>query len=406
MCDLKMYNGIYDWDFFKENNFFSGIVDETIRDGLQCIKCPIVSTQDKKEIIKKAEKINCISDMIIGMVGIDAKSDNEILEVAQELGHINGWVLCRLKTDDIKRVIEINKKLKNKLNINLYIAVSDIRLLIEKWDFVKLLKSLEECIKLAKKEFSLVRVAIEDATRSTPNKLEKVLKLLISYDVDRIVIADTVGIATPVMVERIFSFIRCNYDIKEIHSRFEWHGHNDRGLAVANALVAIREGANYVHATMIGIGERNGNTALEVFLCNMYEQLGDKENWNALQAYYTYCLKKFGETLKKNYPYFGENCNKSSTGTHGAAVYKAIKMNRKDLALSVFSIPSPYKNSVDDMIYVSKISGEKNYKLILEDSKIKYSEKMIKQLIKYIKENNLYLSKSELISILDLIKNE
>ena len=117
------------------------------------------------------------------------------------------------------------------------------------------------------------------------------------------------------------------------------HGHNDRGLAVANTLESILSGAHYVHGTMLGIGERNGNAALDTVLLNLSPH-ETRFRLDALVRYYEKARTLFEGLRLDSHPYLGANSFASGTGTHCAAIAKALDLGRSDLAKHLFSPPS------------------------------------------------------------------
>jgi hypothetical protein len=110
----------------------------------------------------------------------------------------------------------------------------------------------------------------EDTTRARPETLKALYTLAIECGARRICLADTVGHATPHGVRQLVRFVRdevvapTGEDVK-----LDWHGHRDRGLGLANTLAAIEEGVDRVHGTALGIGERVGNTEMDLLLVNL-----------------------------------------------------------------------------------------------------------------------------------------
>lgn len=112
-----------------------------------------------------------------------------------------------------------------------------------------------------------VRFSTEDSFRSELPDLLRVYEAVAALGVHRVGIADTVGIATPQMVERVVRAVR---GVVGPGVGVEFHGHNDTGCAVANSWTAVRAGATHVDTTVLGIGERNGITPLSGFIARMY----------------------------------------------------------------------------------------------------------------------------------------
>ena len=112
-----------------------------------------------------------------------------------------------------------------------------------------------------------VRFSSEDTFRSDKRDLLQVYRAADEAGVDRVGVADTVGIATPSQVRELVADLR-----SLVHCDIEFHGHNDTGCAIANAFEAVRAGATHLDTSILGIGERNGITPLGGFLARMYVQ--------------------------------------------------------------------------------------------------------------------------------------
>ena len=111
----------------------------------------------------------------------------------------------------------------------------------------------------------------------------------------------------------------------------DWHGHSDRGLAVANSLAALAAGADCVHGTALGIGERVGNTQIDQMLVNL--KLMGVSPWaeQDLTKLKEYCItvsEATGVPIPRNYPVMGEDAFRTATGVHAAAVIKAFRKGR------------------------------------------------------------------------------
>jgi 2-isopropylmalate synthase len=110
----------------------------------------------------------------------------------------------------------------------------------------------------------------EDTTRSTPDVLRVLFRAAVDAGAARLCLCDTVGCADPHGTTALVEFARRTLaDAGASRVELDWHGHNDRGLALANALAAVRAGIDRVHGTALGVGERTGNTRIEHLLLSM-----------------------------------------------------------------------------------------------------------------------------------------
>ena len=129
----------------------------------------------------------------------------------------------------------------------------------------QIIESATEVITYIQSQGIEVRFSSEDSFRSDERDLLRVYAAVDRLDVNRVGIADTVGVATPRQVFALISEVR-----HHVGCDIEFHGHNDAGCAIANSFAALEAGATHIDTTVLGIGERNGITPLEGFLARMY----------------------------------------------------------------------------------------------------------------------------------------
>jgi len=236
-------------DFPSRIRFF----DTTLRDGEQS---PGVSLtpNNKLRISQALDKLGV--DAI--EAGFPASSDGEMTAVkliAKEGLRADIYGFARGTKGDIDAVLKSEAK-----GVHLVIPTSDLHLQYKlKKSQNEVLKLTEDCTQYAKDHGIIVELSAEDATRSNFEFLKKTFATGISAGADRICSCDTVGILTPESTGRLFSNLKKAFADVPISV----HCHDDLGMAVANSLVALQNGADQVHATINGLGERAGNAALE-----------------------------------------------------------------------------------------------------------------------------------------------
>src|SRR5207244_3403923 len=160
-----------------------------------------------------------------------------------------------------------------------------------------------EAIDVAVKEGLQVAYVTEDTTRSRPEVLTTLFRAAIDHGASRICLADTVGHATPDGVHNLIRFTKdVIIGLGATHVGIDWHGHNDRGFALENAIWALEFGADRVHATALGIGERVGNVAMELILLNL-KLLGvlDGQDTTKLMRYCETAARAVHWTVPSNY---------------------------------------------------------------------------------------------------------
>jgi 2-isopropylmalate synthase len=355
-----------------------GIVDETIRDGLQMPNCPPVDLSFKLSAIECMKRAG-IEDVIVGMWRADQRDDlNAVLQGIDVLrSKLYPWILCRCVPEDVRTLITFGQETNQKFGLNLFISLSDIRIFAEGWQRNECERRLFECLALGRPAFTSIRVAIEDATRTSPAVLTATVRRLVEFGVNRIALADTAGVAVPGLPHQLVTtLLSACPELSSCGSHLEWHGHNDRGMSVATSIEALMAGVHYVHGTMCGIGERNGNMPIDIFMMNLTESrtFQTRYDWQAIADYHSLVWKRFGEALGGAYPYFGTSSFASATGTHVAAIQKALEAGRSDVAKRLFSPPSQANDIREHQFVVSHLTGKRGIQAALDQRGLSYSD--------------------------------
>jgi len=234
----------------------------------------------------------------------------------------------------------------------------------------------------------------EDTTRSTPTILDQLFRCAVEHGVARLCLCDTVGHVTPDGVRDLVSFTRLLLEtIGAQHVGIDWHGHNDRGLGVTNNIIAIEAGADRIHGTALGIGERVGNASLDLTLMNLklLGELGDRDLSNLVP----WCEKVSHACevpIHFQYPLVGEDAFRTATGVHAAAVIKAIKKGDRDLADRVYSgVPAGWFGK-QQSIEIGFMSGESNVVFWLQQRGIDPEDGLVKYIFDTAKSHDHLLT--------------
>ncbi|MCK4648757.1 2-isopropylmalate synthase, partial [bacterium] len=236
------------------------IFDTTLRDGEQSPGASL-NIQEKLEIAKQLARLGV--DIIEAGFPISSSGDFEAVKlVAKEVKGPIIAGLARAKKEDIKRAWDA-VKYSQKPRIHVFLATSKIHM---KYKLQKakeeILRLAVEGVKYAKKLTDNVEFSPEDASRTEPKFLQQVVEAVIDAGAITVNIPDTVGYATPIEFGNLIRGI--TQKVPNINQAvISVHCHNDLGLAVANSLSAILNGATQVECTINGIGERAGNASLE-----------------------------------------------------------------------------------------------------------------------------------------------
>jgi 2-isopropylmalate synthase len=403
---------IYDWNevdrrgrILPDNATF---YDETLRDGLQnpsVIDPPIA---DKLAILHLMDDLG-IQVADIGLPGSSKRAFDDVLVMCKEV------VDCKMKikvacagrtvVSDITPMIEVSQRAGLPIEVYAFIGSSPIRQYVEQWDVALIAKRSAEAIDVAVKAGLSVAYVTEDTTRSRPEVLTTLFKSALDHGASRLCLCDTVGHATPDGVRNLLRFAKnvvAGTGAKNIG--LDWHGHNDRGLALENALWAFEFGADRVHGTALGIGERVGNAQMELILLNM-KLLGQLEGQD-LTRLLLYCetvAKAVGWNIPLNYPLVGHDAFRTATGVHAAAIIKAGK-DDPWLADRIYSgVPAGMFGRKQE-ICIGFMSGASNVNYWLAQRGIPSDEPLVKAILAAAKNENHILSDEEVMSVVQRVR--
>jgi 2-isopropylmalate synthase len=244
------------------------IFDTTLRDGEQCPGASM-NLREKMEVARQLARLNV--DII--EAGFPVISDGDFHAVQQIATEIKGPIiagLARCVPDDIDAAGAAIKPAGERGRIHVFLATSKIHRehkLRKAHD--EILRLAVEGVKRAKALVHDVEFSPEDASRTEPEFLAKIVEAAIEAGATTINIPDTVGFAVPDQFGALVSYLIGN--VRNIHEAvLSVHCHNDLGLAVANSLAAVSAGARQVEGTINGIGERAGNAALEEIIMALH----------------------------------------------------------------------------------------------------------------------------------------
>src|SRR5579875_3545380 len=170
---------------------------------------------------------------------------------------------------DIEPIVDASEQAGCAIEAAVFIGSSPIRQYAEDWTLDRMVRHSVEAVSFAAGHGLPVMFVTEDTTRAHPDALRALYAAAIQAGAGRICLADTVGHATPEGVWNLVTFARRLVAEVAPSTKIDWHGHNDRGLGLINALTAAFAGADRIHGTALGIGERVGNTAIDQLLVNL-----------------------------------------------------------------------------------------------------------------------------------------
>ncbi|HOK41133.1 MAG TPA: 2-isopropylmalate synthase [bacterium] len=362
----------------KTNKINIKIFDTTLRDGEQSPGASM-NIDEKLMFAKQLAKLKV--DAIEAGFPISSQGDFEAVKlIAQTIKGPEIVGLARAVELDIKRCYEA-VKYSAKPRIHTFIATSDIHIKYKlKSTKEKVLETAVNAVKLAKKLCDNVEFSAEDAARSDINFLVAIVEKVIEAGATTINIPDTVGYSIPFEFGKLIKTLieRVKNSDKVI---FSVHCHNDLGLATANSLTAVANGARQVECTINGIGERAGNAALEevVMALNTRKDLFPNFYTNIItkEIYKTSKLLQniTGINVQPNKAIVGKNAFAHEAGIHQDGVIKErltyeimspkdIGIEKSELVLGKHSGRHAFKLKLKELGY--EIDGEKFEKAFVE----------------------------------------
>lgn len=400
---------IYDWNEVGRRGRLipHGVTffDETLRDGLQNPSVADPAIESKLELLHLMAKVGIhVAD--IGLPGSSPRAFADVLRMCREISDhkLPLRVACAGRTvvSDITPMIEISQRAGMPIEIYAFIGSSPIRQLAEEWDLERIERMSAEAIDVGVKAGLPVCYVTEDTTRSRPEVLARLFKMAIDHGASRLCLCDTVGHATPDGVRNLIGFTKSIIAGSGATVGVDWHGHNDRGLALENALWAFEFGADRVHGTALGIGERVGNAQMELILLNL-KLLGllEDQDLTHLLEYCNVAAKAVGWTVPINYPLVGHDAFRTATGVHAAAIIKAEAKGDSWLADRIYSgVPAGMFGRKQE-ICIGYMSGASNVNYWLRQRKIETSKELVEAILGVAKSADHILSDVEIQAVVD-----
>jgi isopropylmalate/homocitrate/citramalate synthase len=374
--------------------------DETLRDGLQSPSAKNPTIDQKIELLRLMEKLG-IDRVDLGLPGAGPQHFNHIRALLrvliQEKMAIQPGCAVRTVMTDIEPLDRLQQEFGIPIQASAFLGTSPIRQYTEGWDLPKLMETMESAVYWAIQHEIPVMFVTEDTTRSKPEDIKALYQRAIELGAYAICVCDTCGYATPTGVRNLLHFVKEEI-VKPMGQEIliNWHGHSDRGLALANCLAAIEADADVIHGTALGLGERVGNAQMDQLLVNL-KLMGLIQN--DLTALATYIKKAHQYTevpLPPNYPVFGEDAFVTGTGVHAAAIIKAQRKGDKELADLVYSGVPAGNFGLEQKIRIGPMSGKSNVLFWLEKRGIEADEEIIQRILQKAKASPTLLTDSEL----------
>jgi 2-isopropylmalate synthase len=394
---------IYDWNLAGRIPIPPGtqvlVNDETLRDGLQNPSIHDPTIDDKIELLHLMEALG-IDSVNIGLPGAGPRPAKDVEALAREIAtnrmRIKPNCAARTVEADIRPIVEISQRVGIAIEAATFLGSSPIRRLVEDWSVDHLERITEKAVKFAVAHGLPSMYVTEDTVRTDPETIQRLYSTAIRSGARAIALCDTVGHATPEGAYNLVKFV-LEKVVKpsEENIRVDWHGHRDRGLAIANSLAAIAAGAHQIHGVALSLGERVGNTPMELLLVNL-RLMGLRQNdLSYLRAYCEKVAKATHTTIPPNYPVFGRDAFRTATGVHAAAIIKALRNHDRKLADSVYSGVPAHLFGLEQIVEIGPMSGKSNVIYWLARHGIPENDDVVNRIYEAAKQSTRVLTDSE-----------
>ena len=382
--------------------------DETLRDGLQNPSIQDPTIEEKIEILHLMESLG-IDSVNIGLPGAGPRAVEHVEALAREIAtnrmRIRPNCAARTVEADILPIAEVSQRVGIAIEAATFLGSSPIRRLVEDWTVEHLERTTEAAVKFAVAHGLPSMYVTEDTIRTDPETVKRLYTAAIRSGARAIVLCDTVGHATPPGVFNLVKFVIENVVVPSGEKiRLDWHGHRDRGLDLANSLAAVAAGAHQIHGVALSLGERVGNTPMELLLVN-FRLMGLIDNdLSHLKEYIEKVAHATHTVIPPNYPVFGRDAFRTATGVHAAAIIKALKKGDLELADAVYSGVPAHLFGLEQVVEIGPMSGKSNVLYWLSRHNIPPSDDLVNRIFDAAKRSPRVLTEDELLAITSATK--
>ena len=377
--------------------------DETLRDGLQSPSIRTPSIDEKIDILRRMDALG-IDTADIGLPGagpgVAADAERLARAIGDERLAIRANCAARTLVADIQPIADIVQRTGVPIECCTFIGSSPVRQYAEGWTLDDLQRISEDAIRFAVREGLTVMFVTEDTTRADPASLRALFSTALRSGASRLCIADTVGHATPAGAAAVVRFVRDVVASVGVEAGIDWHGHQDRGLGVASALAALEAGATRIHGSALGIGERSGNTPMDLLLVNLVMMGYLDRDLTGLPGYCAAVSRACDVPIPMNYPVVGSDAFRTATGVHAAALVKALRKDDRRLMDAVYAaVPASLVGRTQE-IDIGPLSGRSNVVFWLESRGLPAPDATVDRLLATAKTSNRTLTHDELRRLL------
>jgi 2-isopropylmalate synthase len=396
---------IYDWNTVNapaKPAHTVAVHDETLRDGIQgpSVRDPEIDV--KLRFLHLADQLG-VGSIDLGLPGAGPRAVEHVGRLAEEIRDqrlvIKALCAARTLEVDIRPVVEISQRVGIPIEVAAFIGSSPIRQYAEGWTIEQMVDNTRKAVRFARQNQLPVMFVTEDTTRAHPETLRQLFGTAIEEGAQRVAVCDTAGHSTPDGVRAIITHVRAMLDEMNPKVGLDWHGHSDRGLGLINAIEAAVAGADRIHGCALGLGERVGNTHLDLLLVN-FKLLGWIDtDLSKLKEMGEVIAQGTGMAIPANYPVLGHDAFRTATGVHAAAVIKAKRRGDEWLANRVYSGVPAEMFGCEQIIEIGPMSGESNVIFWLEQRGIEPVPELVRTIVNRAKSGDHLLREREILEI-------
>lgn len=378
------------------------VFDETLRDGIQCPSVTDPPIEAKADMVRLMARLG-VHHVDIGLPGAGPRAVEDSTHLAEVIRDeklpIAAACAARTHEADIRPIIAISQKVGIPIEVMTFLGASPIRLYAEGWDEDLLEQRTRAAVRLAKSAGLPCTFVTEDTTRSHPTTLRRLFTAAIDEGADGLAVCDTVGHANATGVANLVRFTRNVIRGLGTKTRIDWHGHSDRGYGLSNAIVAAEAGVDRVHGCVLGVGERVGNTPLDLLMVNLRLMGWIEQDLSAMAELVDLASKACNVPIPPSYPVFGKDAFRTGTGVHAAAVIKAMDKGADWLADRVYSgVPASWFGR-HQVIEVGHQAGDSNIVFWLKTRGYPPTPELVGAIRAKAKGSNRVLEESEILEV-------
>jgi isopropylmalate/homocitrate/citramalate synthase len=374
------------------------IEDDSLRDGLQGAYTRRPGPDEKKEILRSLCRVG-VQRALVGFPAISEREYEECLTLCRAIRDegmpIKPKFLSRALSEDIEPIIRLRDETGLDVWVDFWIAASPLRTHVEGWELDSLIARVKTAAAFLTKNGISWAFSLEDSSRTPPAIVDAVYSAVIDNGAHEIVVCDTCGDSTPSGTTAIIKHVRALALKKGFEGLVSWHGHNDRGLGVANSIAAGEAGVNVLSGSFLGIGERTGCTALEQIIMLLASNGSTLYNTRELFPLCEQLSKAVGVPIPDAAPLVGRQAFATHSGTHVSAILKGRKLGREFEDL-VYSSVAAADLGREQVLLLGPTSGIASAKYVLESLDLEYDDQLARKLLAHAKSGNAWLSADEI----------